>query len=131
MNNIEFSPIPINIVAVRTMFYKGEEYIPNKKVLTNDSDLPIEIHSIPTLSYGEEDLTGVIFGRFKVVGKAKNILGRWVVRCLCGKYSTRKRKAIKNEKNTQDRCEHCRQLAYIKREQYRKYTGIDKDINEF
>lgn len=130
MDKLKFSPIPINMVAVKTMFYKGEEYIPSKKILTNDSIVPIDIKPLHQCCNNMENLTGIKFGRFIVIGKAKNHKG-WVVKCACGRYTTRRAKSIKNPNNTQDRCERCRQLAFIKRERFYKVNGFDKDIKEY
>ena len=71
-------------------------------------------------------MTGFKFGRFTVVGMALNTPHRWVVRCICGIYTMRKLKSIRNPNNNQDRCERCRQLAYLKRSDLRR-QGIDTD----
>jgi hypothetical protein len=104
----------------------GEHFEPNKRVLTNDSDTPIAVQQVPSHI---KDLTGTRFGRFTVIGFATK--GGWVVRCACGKYSTRRQKAIINPENAQDRCEHCRHLAFLKWEDYRRRTGLNPSIREF
>lgn len=70
-----------------------------------------------------ENLTGVRFGRMKVLGvfAAPSKKGRrWVVQCLCGNFEIRYAKAIKNPLNEDDCCSVCRQVKYLKR-----YYGID------
>ena len=106
---------------------KGIDYRPDKKVTTLDSAYPIEAQTPPPQS---EDLTGVKFGRFVVVGYyAKG--GKWVCKCSCGRYAIRRTKAIFNKENTQDRCQYCRQLAFLKREDHWRRTGKDVDIRNF
>lgn len=125
---------PVNRIAVRVVLFKGEHFDPDKKVLTNDSETPLRVAQItramrmcPTF----EDLTGKRFGRFVVLGISEDFNGQWVVRCNCGRYSTRRKKSVLNPSNTQDRCEHCRHLAFLKREEVWRRTGRDVDICEF
>jgi hypothetical protein len=124
---------PINKTAA-VVVSRGFNYKPDKIVQTNDSDMPIATRTITKKELSNEcfvNLTGVRFGRFSVVGVARDLKGCWVVRCDCGTYSTRKSRAIKNEKNIQDRCEHCRHLAHLKRnDQYRRHGKCD-DITCF
>lgn len=124
---------PVDRMAAQVM-KPGVHFAPDKKVLTNDSDTLIAVRPIPKEAKfyrNFEDLTGRQFGRFTVIGLARDFKKQWVVRCACGRYSTRHSKAIKNHANEQDRCEHCRHLAYLKREEHWRRTGRDKDICEF
>lgn len=75
------------------------------------------------------DLTGVKFGRFTVIG----FLGgkSWQVRCSCGLYASRRRKAILNPKNSIDACKECMNMAYIKRNYHYQKTGMNKPLEEF
>lgn len=112
----------------------GIHYDPKKKVQTNDSDLPIATRPLTKAEIGQAcfvDLTGARAGRFTVIGVARDFSARWVVRCDCGTYSTRKAKAIKNAENTQDRCEHCRHLAFLKRNEQWRRSGRCSDIRDF
>lgn len=62
-------------------------------------------------SLGEEDLTGVKFGRLVVLGKFIKRGGnraRWVVKCDCGRCEVRSRKAIKNGIDPVDCCLPCK-----------------------
>ena len=120
--------VPVDRVAVRVVMLPGEHFNPNKKVLTNDSEMPLRIRNVSkTMKERNDftDFTGRRFGRFIVLGMSKDFKG-WVVRCDCGRYSTRRSAAIKNEHNKQDRCEHCRHLAYLQRYDLWKSTGIDR-----
>jgi hypothetical protein len=132
MDKISLSK-PINKTAAMVTS-KGYEYKPCKKIETQDTHLPIpirmpsqEILSLPTF----KSLTGYKFGRFTVLGIAEEIGRGWVVRCQCGTYTTRRSKAILNPNNRQDRCEQCRHLAFLKREDKWRRTGVDQDINDF
>lgn len=125
--------IPIDRVAARVLI-KTETYHPDKKIRNVDRPYPLETRK-PTRSEinapGFIDLSGHRFGRFIVVGISVDAKASWVVRCQCGRYSLRKSKAIKNPENTQDRCEHCRHLAFLKREEKWRRTGIDQDVRDF
>lgn len=113
---------PVDRVAVRVSG-PGEHFEPRKCVLTNDSDLPLAARPAPA---NARDLTGLRFGRFVVIGFSSDHRGHWVVRCDCGRYSTRRARAIKNRANSDDRCEHCRHLAFLQRDAYWWRTGRDK-----
>lgn len=41
------------------------------------------------------------------------------------------KKAVLNPENAQDRCEHCRHLAFLKREEIWRRDGRDVDVREF
>lgn len=93
---------PVDRVAVWVSL-RGENFVPNKVVLTNDSKLPIATRKFSKTELKQDcfiDLRGKKFGRFTVLGISRDFRGQWVVRCSCGIYSTRSAKAIKNEKTT-------------------------------
>lgn len=124
---------PINRVA-KWVTGKGEQFQPNKMIQTNDSQDVISTRPFNKTELGTStfiDLTGRTVGRFTVLGIARDFPGQWVVRCICGVYSTRRAKSIKNPENTQDRCEHCRHLAYLKRNEVWRRTGSHPDIRTF
>lgn len=125
--------VPVDRVAA-WVTGPGEHFTPRNKVLTNDSEFPIETRH-PTVgernTNGFIDLTGRRVGRFTVIGVARHFAAQWVVRCDCGRYSTRRAKAIKNAENTQDRCEHCRYLASLKRSELWRRTGRSANIRDF
>ena len=116
MNSDIFTSFPINKTAA-IVVGKSDEFVSKKVILTNDSDFPIQIRPIDSLtskSQGFVDLTGVKFGRFIVIGLSKQFSQHWVVRCCCGRYTTRRAKSIKNTNNTKDCCEMCRQTNYFR-----------------
>lgn len=125
--------VPIDSVAA-LVTGRGVHFEPNKRSQAGDSEFPIQTRSI-TFSErntaGFIDLTGRRVGRFTVIGVARDFKGKWTVRCDCGRYSTRSARAIKNPANTQDRCEHCQHLAFLKREEFWRRTGRDADIRDF
>lgn len=124
---------PVNKTAA-TVTSRGVHYDPDKIVQTNDSDLPIATRPFTKEELKQKsfvDLTGRRVGRFSVIGAARDFKGRWVVRCDCGTYSTRRAKSIKNPENVQDRCEHCRHLAFLKRNELWRRTGKHYDIRDF
>ncbi len=126
-----YSSAPINKTAA-IVTGAGEHYTPNKKIQTGDSDFPIKSrnpNSSEKASDNFTDLTGVKYGRFTVIGISAEHHGKWVVRCVCGVYTTRKTKAIKNKNNNLDRCEACRHAMFLKREEYFRRTGREIDIS--
>ena len=67
-----------------------------------------------------KDLTNVRFGKFVVIGfltkrRKKNGTDKkiWLVKCDCGRYETRRSKAILNPKNSNDKCKVCRDNDFI------------------
>lgn len=121
--------VPIDRTAA-TAISKGVEFIPQKAVVNRDTDLPIAARPATTAERNNKsfvDLTGNRFGRFVVVGISDEFAARWVVRCDCGRYTTRTAKAIKNPSNAIDRCEHCRHLAHLRRDEYWRRTGRELD----
>ena len=97
---------------------KGYQYIPDKKIQTSDSDTPIPTRDATDTEKKNpvfQDLTGCL----------------WVVRCQCGTYSKRRKKAILNPENVQDRCEQCRHLAFLRRTDVYLRTGKNPDIRNF
>jgi len=124
---------PVDRVAAQVTA-RGFHYEPAKHVQTRDSDTPLairEIQSVERNASGFINLAGMTFGRFVVLGISADYARHWVVRCSCGRYSTRTAKAIKNPENTQDRCEHCRHLAFLKREEAFRRTGRNQNIRNF
>lgn len=123
---------PVNKTA-SIVTQKGFEYIPKKVILTLESKNPLPImepRKQEKMQPNFIDLKGHSFARFKVIGRYA--LGKgWVCRCACGVYCVRSRKAILNKENTQDRCEECRHLAYLKRDDYYRRTRKDADIRDY
>ena len=125
--------VPVDRLAARVVMFTGEHFEPNKKVCSDERETPHEIAEITEamrLNPNFTNLTGIRFGRFTVIGLCKTG-GMWCVRCDCGKYATRKKKAVMNKENVQDRCEHCRHLAFLQRDEYKRRTGKDVDIRNF
>ena len=124
---------PINKTAAM-VFAKGVSFESSLKDLVNDQSNPFllkDTRSYKKISPSFVDLTGVKFGRFTVLGMADGMKKRWVVRCSCGWYSTRCKKAITNEKNCHDMCEQCRYLIYLKCSEYERRTGASIKTNTF
>ena len=124
------SPIDSSAASVISSGYK---YKPAKKVLTSDSDLPIKFRQPirqETQNPGFHDLSGFKFGLFTVLGvhdrgheKAPKTGTNWVVRCICGRFSLRKAKAIKNTNNNTDCCEICRHNSFLRNRSLYKNGG--------
>jgi len=110
---------------------RGTHFNPLKKIQTADQEMPIATRPLPRHMLPKDDLTGRMVGLLSVLGMARDTNGRWVVRCVCGIYSLRNAKAIKNSENTQDRCELCRYKAFLKRDDHFRRTGRDSDITSY
>ena len=119
--------VPINITAAKVVLSKGEHFDSKKIVKTNDSEMPLRTRPIThelRANKGFNDVTGHRFGYFTVVGLSRDFRG-WVVRCVCGMYSTRHLRSILNPANTVDKCEQCRHLAHLKNADHWRRTGRD------
>lgn len=122
--------MPVNGTAARVMS-AGFGYKSKKVFGCICSPLPVPMRAATTLELNNQtwaNLAGKKFGRFTVVGISEERLGMWVVRCVCGNYSERKAKSIRNPSNSADCCEECRSLLYIKREDIRRRTGRNVDV---
>jgi hypothetical protein len=89
---------------------KGVSYELPRGFFKVQSDNPIPIRVPPNKNF--EDLTGHKFGDLTVMGLARDCLKRYVCRCCCGVYVLRTAKAVKNPKNTEDKCERCAHYDY-------------------
>jgi len=124
--------VPINKTAA-LVTGRGIDYVPDKKILTRDSDDPIPCKPYPTTASKSDNITGRVQGRLLVMGLAADQPGSsksgadWVCRCKCGRYCCRKRRALLNPRNDIDSCEHCRHLTYLQRKEHYKATGKDRD----
>lgn len=112
---------PIDRVAARVAG-KGVEFKSRKIVLTADQPTPIEVRPLSAVPTEHRDLVGRQFGTMKVLGLSF-VPSRWVVRCICGVYTLRTARAIRNPDNASDCCEQCRHLLYLKRNEYWRRTG--------
>nr|CAC9204713.1 Uncharacterised protein [Escherichia coli] len=81
-----------------TVTGKGFEYQPNCQINCDEYVGPPETVPLKDLALDPSfvDLTGRKKGRFTVIGLMKEKKkGRWLVRCVCGTYTTRSAKSIK------------------------------------
>lgn len=124
MKNLSDYALPVNATAARVVA-RGEAYESKKKVLVTESPFPMRTR--PPLK-NSIDLTGIRQGRLVVVGLSEDKRGVWVCRCDCGVYCHRKAKAIRNPRNHVDRCEECRHLAHLKRNDHYRRTGKNLKI---
>ena len=85
------------------------------------SDVPITTIAVRG---NQENLAGISFGRFVVVGYLGRIggEGKWLVRCACGTFERRSARAIRNPANNFDRCRTCAHTDHL-RHRYNGLTG--------
>lgn len=119
---------PVDRVAARVI-RPGVKYEPAKRIQTADQPTPFQVVKL-TQSHlrnpSFKDFTGRRVGRLTVYGLSTDS-GRWACRCDCGTYTLRTAKSIRNPNNaTIDRCEHCRHLACLQREDHYRQTGRNK-----
>ena len=114
---------PVDSAAARVLG-RGVHYVPQKNIAQRHWKSPPPV--IPQSDWPKtdsfHDLTGLSFGRFKVVGYlgkpgSKKQLALWLVRCACGDFESRSAKAVRNPENRGDRCGNCRHLAFLKRQE--------------
>lgn len=124
---------PINITAALVVS-KGVHYQPDCTIQVKEYIGPpamIARHKLPK-NPSFTDLTGIKKGRLKVIGLMEGERGKWVVRCVCGTYTTRSAKSIKsiatNPSANFDACRECAHAVYRKRKEIYRTTG--KDMNE-
>ena len=116
--------LPVNRAAARVTG-RGVHYDPIKKVTQTQYYAPPPTFRTPS---HVRDLTGVSFGRHRVIGFLETSGGRaagpkWLVRCACGTYEERRSKSIRNPQNTSDCCQQCRHLLHLKCDEIWRRTG--------
>lgn len=129
MNKFALHAAPVDRAAARVIS-KGVQYQPAAR-MDCDSDLPLPIIKLTVKNTNFVDLTGQRVGRLLVLGISAASLGsRWVCRCDCGHYTIRTARAIKSAENAQDRCSHCKHLAFLKRSEHWRLYKKDVDIKK-
>lgn len=118
--------IPVNQTASRVLA-SGTHFIPQGNPSEQCFEIMPQIRPFP-YNYKRKlsDISGHKYGKhgnMEVIGLSANNYGRWVVRCVCGRYVLRKRKAIFNPKNQHDRCWECDYLKIIKKRDLFRRTG--------
>jgi hypothetical protein len=125
----------VDKTSATVLYAKGVHFTSKKKITERHWEVQPPV--VPFRGWSYHDLTGKRFGRFLVIGVfdgAKNYRKKtlWVVKCACGRYETRSRRALLNPKNKGDRCNICKELAYQKREDdFRQYGKYTKEAYEY
>lgn len=121
---------PVDRTA-RMVTQRGEHWEAGLNKQALHSEVPIECRRFNKHD-ALPDLTGRRVGRLTVQGLMyRSEASIWVVRCDCGMYEVRKRKALLNMGNQHDACGKCRCLRQRKRHQHYKVTGEDKPEWDF
>lgn len=106
---------PVNKVAARVTA-PARPWVPTKRVLTQDSVLPIPYSVIPAES---PIRAGLKRGYLTVLGRADGLATQkgapYVCRCLCGHYTVRRAKALRNTANDKDACAICLHKQFLAR----------------
>jgi hypothetical protein len=108
---------PVNAQAARDMSARdteGRDVEPDRLELWATKKDPAKYSAM----YAKfRDLTGLVKGRLTVIGMVEggNTAGaRWMVRCVCGRYETRRTKALRPT-NQNDRCTECDKLSRLQK----------------
>ena len=112
---------PVNKGA-EMIFSGGESYEPKLPDTLIHSDVPLPIKPIDKSILNNPqfvNMTGRKYGRFTVMGLSTlnspgQNAGRWVVRCICGRYELRRTKTIKKAA-PDDMCGECRKVEQLRR----------------
>lgn len=118
---------PINATAARVVQPGPKGLESRKRQSGTQSHAPLPMQPVPPTT---EDLTGIMFGRFTVIGYGIRPSGKWaeavwVCRCVCGCYMHRKTKAVTNPRNHRDCCDQCRHVEFLKREDLKRQLGYE------
>ena len=105
---------PLNKIAYDVTSTGEHFYFDPQNLHPMRSDLPLPT-TTRHFALDEEDLTGRVAGRFTVIGRWDSDFKhrskiRWVVRCVCGFYETRRGSIIKRGTAEQQMCSGCRLL---------------------
>lgn len=117
---------PLNAVADRVTRPGPKGYESDKRILQVCSPTPLPLRPVPT-ARTLPNLTGTVRGHLRVIGLWEDnsaAHARWVCKCVCGYYTTRSTKALRNERND-DRCDRCRQVDYLRRSAFYRENGFD------
>lgn len=77
-----------------------------------------------------KSVIGKRYGRMEIIGLARDVKDRWVVRCACGMYSLRRFAAIRNPNNNNDCCGECLYKAKIVQAHASLASGKKKEISD-
>lgn len=123
---------PIDAVAARVVA-RGEQFEYRADPSSLDSDLPLAVRPIPEATRASpsfKNYTGERFGRFTVLGLSADRKGRWVCRCVCGRYSMRSSSAIGNA--AEDACcDQCYLQAVSRRHEHIRRSNQDCETKDF
>lgn len=117
---------PANRQTANILFGEFVHWLPRLSADTRHYSAPPVTRKFP--GPPEDNMTGRRFGRLLVIGYLRRGRGYrpralWLVRCSCGQYEERHAKACRNPDNYLDRCNACRQLAQIRRNEHFCRTG--------
>ncbi len=123
---------PIDAVAARVIS-NGESFEYKANGTDQDSELPLPITKATKAQLMNpkfKDLTGSQLGRLVVLGRSADRKGRWVCRCVCGRYALRSAAAIAAAA-PDAACTQCYLLAVAKRKDFERRTGRQADTRSF
>lgn len=114
---------PINRSAGVAVGSRGVHYEPKLNNARVTLDAPPRMRPPPP---NAPDLVGLQFGRLRIVGLSAELNGRWVVRCVCGKYEFRSARAARGEHAELDACSYCQHLDKLKHQDRIRQFGAER-----
>ncbi len=117
---------PVDAAAARVVA-RGESF--EYRALNSEICSPTPLALRP-VAIGEFDLKGKRFGRLTVIGKYREVKGRWVCRCSCGNYVVRRTHVVLAAA-MDSACPQCYLMAVSKRHEFMRRTGLEKPTGEF
>lgn len=113
---------PLNTDAAIARDGSGESWAPIRKAApANHWDAPPVCQPLPS---GVENLRGRRVGRLVVVSYYGSDNGsRWLVRCACGAYETRRTKSVLNPPAIEAVCSECDRLRHLQDLEHALRTG--------
>lgn len=114
------TPVPVNRAAasiIRPGIRYEENFISLGEIL---SEAPLPTIPYPRSARPEDDISGLKFGRFTVIGMAdlpsRSSKASWVVRCACGRFCYRKKASLMGcAGSTAAMCRRCDHVESKKR----------------
>lgn len=117
--------VAVNKQSAQSAFGSGTHYTPKYNPSRMTSADPLPLKPVP-VNCDAADLVGTQYGRLTVLGLLDAPGGKWVVRCVCGNYETRKAKSIRARDLAGAQCEHCEHRRRLQKRSLAEQIGYEK-----
>lgn len=103
--------VPVNKAAALALSGGGEHFETKTRATVHHWSDPQPCRPAPDAI---KHLSGKRYGRLTVVGFLVSPPGRWLCRCVCGRYTARSSKAVRTG-SAVDRCDDCRATGVLQK----------------